>query len=110
MANIGWARREEGNLDGARSTFETAQRISRRNGDSRGMAHAFLGLALLAGDLGDWDRSGALHGAAQASSTGRELRGMRTTRATAGTASIKPARAWAMSGWSGLRPGHEAQP
>jgi hypothetical protein len=66
MANIGWARREEGNLDGARSTFETAQRISRRNGDSRGMAHAFLGLALLAGDLGDWDRSGALHGAAQA--------------------------------------------
>jgi hypothetical protein len=30
------------------------------------MASACLGLAFLAGDAGDWDRSGALHGAAQA--------------------------------------------
>ena len=66
MANLGWLRRVEGDLDGARSVFESALRMSRRSGDSRGMAHACLGLALLAGDLGDWDRSGALHGAAQA--------------------------------------------
>jgi predicted ATPase/class 3 adenylate cyclase/tetratricopeptide (TPR) repeat protein len=66
MANLGWLRRVEGDLDGARSMFETALRMSRRSGDSTGMAHACLGLALLAGDLGDWDRSGALHGAAQA--------------------------------------------
>jgi len=66
MANLGWVRRAEADLDGARSMFETALRMSRRNGDSTGMAHAFLGLALLAGDLGDWDRSGALHGVAQA--------------------------------------------
>jgi predicted ATPase/class 3 adenylate cyclase len=66
VADLGWVLRVEGDLDGARSMFETALRLSRRNGDSRGMAHACLGLALLAGDLGDWDRSGALHGAAQA--------------------------------------------
>jgi tetratricopeptide (TPR) repeat protein len=66
MANLGWVRRAEGDLDGARSMFETTLRMSRRSGDSRGMAHACLGLALVAGDLGDWDRSGALHGAAQA--------------------------------------------
>jgi predicted ATPase/class 3 adenylate cyclase len=66
MADLGWVQRVEGDLDGARSMFETVLRMSRRSGDSRGMAHACLGLALVAGDLGDWDRSGALHGAAQA--------------------------------------------
>jgi predicted ATPase/class 3 adenylate cyclase len=66
MADLGWVLRVQGDMDGARSMFETALRTSRRSGDSRGMAHACLGLALLAGDLGDWDRSGALHGAAQA--------------------------------------------
>jgi predicted ATPase/class 3 adenylate cyclase len=65
-ANLGRVLRAERDLDGARSLFETALRMSRRNGDSAGMAHSCLGLALLAGDLGDWDRSGALHGAAQA--------------------------------------------
>ena len=66
MANLGWVLRAEGDLDGARSVLEAALRVSRRNGDSRGMASACLGLAFLAGDAGDWDRSGALHGAAQA--------------------------------------------
>ena len=56
----------EGDLDGARSAFETALRISRRNGDNLFMAWAILGLAYLAGDAGDWDRAAALHGVAQA--------------------------------------------
>jgi tetratricopeptide (TPR) repeat protein len=66
MANLGWVLRAEGDLVGARSMLEAALRVSRRNGDSRGMASACLHLAFLAGDAGDWDRSGALHGAAQA--------------------------------------------
>ena len=66
MVNLGWVLRAEGDLDGARSMLEAALRVSRRNGDSRGMACACLYLACLAGDAGDWDRSAALHGAAQA--------------------------------------------
>jgi len=58
--------RAEGDPDGARSRFEAGLRISRRNGDNRGMAEAILGLAFLAGDAGDWDRAAALHGVAQA--------------------------------------------
>ena len=46
MANLGWVLRAEGDLDGARSTLEAALRVSRRNGDSRGMACACLYLAL----------------------------------------------------------------
>jgi DNA-binding CsgD family transcriptional regulator len=64
-ANLGLLLRAEGDLDGARHMFEESLRISRRNGDSRGMAYACLYLACLAGDLGDWDRAGALHGSAQ---------------------------------------------
>ena len=64
--NLGWVLRAEGDPDGARSTFEAALRISRRNGDSWDMAYASLGLACLAGDAGDWDRAAVLHGAAQA--------------------------------------------
>jgi tetratricopeptide (TPR) repeat protein len=63
--NLGWVRREEGDLDGALSTFETSLRISHRNGEPPGMAYATLGLACLAADLGDWDRAAALHGIAQ---------------------------------------------
>jgi predicted ATPase/class 3 adenylate cyclase/tetratricopeptide (TPR) repeat protein len=66
MLLLGVVLRAEGNLDGARSKFEAALGISRRNGDKRGMAYAILGLACLAGDAGDWDRAAALHGAAQA--------------------------------------------
>jgi predicted ATPase/class 3 adenylate cyclase len=64
--NLGMVLRAEADPDGARSTFQAALRISRRNGDNIGMAYAILGLALLAGDAGDWDRAAALHGAAQA--------------------------------------------
>lgn len=64
--NLGWVRREEGDLDGARSTFEESLRISRRSGEQPGMGYASLGLACLATDLGDWDRAATLHGVAQA--------------------------------------------
>jgi tetratricopeptide (TPR) repeat protein len=64
--NLGTVLRREGDLDGARSTVETALRIGRRNGDTWHMAGAILELALLAGDTGDWDRAAALHGVAQA--------------------------------------------
>jgi predicted ATPase/class 3 adenylate cyclase/DNA-binding CsgD family transcriptional regulator/tetratricopeptide (TPR) repeat protein len=64
-ANLGLMLRAEGDLDGARSMFEESLRMSRRNGDSRGLAYACLYLACVAGDLGDWDRAGVLHGSAQ---------------------------------------------
>jgi predicted ATPase/class 3 adenylate cyclase len=65
-ANLGWVLRAEGDPDGARSLFQAALRISRRNGSRSGLAYASLGLACLASDLGDWHRAGELHGAAQA--------------------------------------------
>jgi predicted ATPase/DNA-binding XRE family transcriptional regulator len=64
--NLGLVLRAEGDPGGARSAFGAGLRISRRNGDRRGMAYAILGLACLAGDAGDWDRAAVLHGAAQA--------------------------------------------
>ena len=64
--NLGLMLRAEGDPDGARSMFEASLRISRRNGDSRGMAYACLYLACVAGDAGDWDLAGVLHGSAQA--------------------------------------------
>ena len=66
MVGLGVVLRAEGDRDGARSTLESALRVSRRNGDSRSMASAILNLACLAGDAGDWDRAAALHGIAQA--------------------------------------------
>ena len=63
--NLGDVLRAEGDPDGARSTWEAALRISRRNGDNICMASACLGLALLAGDAGDWHLAAVLHGAAQ---------------------------------------------
>ena len=65
-ANLGWALREDGDPDGARSSFATSLRISRRNGEGSGLAYATLGLACLAADRGEWSRAGLLHGAAQA--------------------------------------------
>jgi predicted ATPase/DNA-binding XRE family transcriptional regulator len=65
-ANLGWVLREEGDPDGARSMFEAALQMSRRNGDPSGLAYASLGLACLAADRGDWRRAGELHGAAEA--------------------------------------------
>jgi len=65
-ANLGWVQREEGDPEGARSSFETGLRIGRRTGEQPGIAYALLGLGCLAADLGDWDRSAVLHGVAQA--------------------------------------------
>jgi predicted ATPase/class 3 adenylate cyclase len=64
--NLGWVLREEDERDRAGTMFEEALRTSRRNGDSSGIAYAVLGLACLAGDLGNWRRSGVLHGVARA--------------------------------------------
>ena len=64
--NMGWVLRQDHDPDGARSSFQEALRISRRNGDRNGMAYASLGLACLAADSGDWHRAAVLHGAAQA--------------------------------------------
>ena len=63
---LGVVQRAEGDLDGARSTFEAGLRISRRNGDNLSLAIACLYLACVTGDAGDWDRAATLHGVAQA--------------------------------------------
>ena len=65
-ANLGWALRQDNDPDGARTLFETALRVSRRNGERSGIAGASLGLACLAADLADWHRAAELHGIAQA--------------------------------------------
>jgi len=65
-ADLGYVLRAERDLDGAQSAFQASLRIGRRNGDNWHMAMAILGLALLAGDAGDWDRAAVLHGVAQA--------------------------------------------
>ena len=62
---LGWVRRGEDDREGSRSMFEEALRMSRRTGDRPGAAYASLGLACLAGDLGEWQRAGVLHGVAQ---------------------------------------------
>jgi tetratricopeptide (TPR) repeat protein len=66
QVNLGEVLRLEGDPDGARSMFEAALRISRRNGELHGLAYASSGLACVAADLGNWHRAGELHGAAQA--------------------------------------------
>jgi predicted ATPase/DNA-binding XRE family transcriptional regulator len=64
--NLGWVLREESDPDGARSMFEAALRISRRNRDRICQAAAGVGLACLTADMGDWYQAAELHGAAQA--------------------------------------------
>jgi predicted ATPase/class 3 adenylate cyclase len=64
--NMGWVLRHEGDTDAARASFEGALRVSRRVGDVVGLAYSTLGLACVAGDLGDSPRAAELHGAAQA--------------------------------------------
>ena len=64
--NMGWVLRQDNDPDGARSSFEEALRMSRRNGIRAGTAHASLGLACLAADACDWYRAAVLHGVAQA--------------------------------------------
>jgi len=63
--NTGWVLRQDNDPDGARSSFQEALRIGRRNGDRAGIAYASLGLACLAADAGDWHRATVLHGIAQ---------------------------------------------
>jgi predicted ATPase/DNA-binding XRE family transcriptional regulator len=63
---LGVVQRAEGDLDGARSTFEAGLRISRRTGDNLSLSVACLYLACVTGDAGDWDRAATLHGVAQA--------------------------------------------
>jgi predicted ATPase/class 3 adenylate cyclase len=64
--NMGWVQRHEHDPEGARATFQDGLRLSRRTGDNYGLAYCSLGLACVAGDLGDWRRAAGLHGAAQA--------------------------------------------
>jgi len=66
LTNLGWVRREESDLDRARSEFEAALRRSRRHGEAPGIGYASRGLACLAADQGDWRRAATLHGVAQA--------------------------------------------
>ncbi len=66
LANLGWVRRAEGDLDRARSVFEACLRRSRRNGEQASIAYSSVGLACLAADQGDWYRAATLHGVAQA--------------------------------------------
>ena len=64
--NLGWIRRQDGDYDGARSSFQDALRISRRTGQRFDIAYAVLGLACAAADASQWSRAGLLHGTAQA--------------------------------------------
>jgi predicted ATPase len=61
-ANLGLVLRAEGNPEGASAVFREVLRVSRRRGNTRMMAAAFLGLACVAGDQGGWHRAGVLHG------------------------------------------------
>jgi hypothetical protein len=64
--NLGWVLRVEGDLGAARPMFTAGLRGSVRTGERIGIGYASLGLACLAGDLGDWHRAAVLHGVAQA--------------------------------------------
>jgi hypothetical protein len=55
--NMGWVLHQDSDPGSARSSFEAALRMSRRNGDRSGIALAGLGLACLAADAGDWHRA-----------------------------------------------------
>ena len=91
-ANLGWVQREEGNPEGARSSFQASLRLCRRSGEQPVIACAILGLGCLAGDLGNWDRSALLHGVAQAFLDRSGNRGRTPRRGTGSTASPGCAR------------------
>ena len=63
--NMAWILRQDHDCDGARSSFEAALRVGRRDGNRFYVAIASLGLACLAADAGDWRRAAILHGVAQ---------------------------------------------
>ena len=64
--NLGWVLRQESDQAASRSAFADAMRIGHRTGQRMASAYACLGLACLAGDLGDWHRAALVHGVAQA--------------------------------------------
>jgi predicted ATPase len=66
LGNLADVLRAEQDFDGARSGFEDVVRISRRTGHKYALAGAFLGLAFLAADLGNWRRAAVLYGAEHA--------------------------------------------
>jgi len=66
MINMGWVLRLDNDPDGARSSFESALRSTRRTGIRSAAAYTVLGLACVAADTGDWRRAAMLHGIAQA--------------------------------------------
>ena len=102
--DLGLVLRAEGDLDGARSTFEAALRIGRRNGDNK--AWPTPSSAWPAWPAMRATGTGQLCCTAprRPFRTGRAIRGRNSTRATAGTASTKRVRTWAMSSWSGPTP------
>jgi predicted ATPase/class 3 adenylate cyclase len=63
--NMGWVYRHDRDLVAARESFERGLRQSRRIGNRPGLAYCTLGLALIAGDLGDWHLAAELLGAAE---------------------------------------------
>ena len=103
--NLGDVLRAERDLDGARSTFEAALRIGRRNGDNWNMAvrHPRPGLpGRGCGRLGPG--SGAARRRASLSGPDGQSVARTRWRVTAGTAWTKRVRTWAMSSWSGPTP------
>jgi len=64
--STGWVLRQDHDPDAAGSSFGEALRMSRRNGNTTGIAYASLGLACLAADASDWHQAAVLHGVAQA--------------------------------------------
>jgi hypothetical protein len=66
LGNLADVLRAEHDFDGARSGFEHIVRLSRRAGNKYALLGAILGLACLAGDLGDWHRAAVLYGAEHA--------------------------------------------
>ncbi|MGB6457354.1 MAG: adenylate/guanylate cyclase domain-containing protein [Streptosporangiaceae bacterium] len=63
--NLGWVLRHEHDPEAAGDMFESGLRMSRRVGDTVGLAYCSLGLACTAGDMRDWYRAAELHGVAQ---------------------------------------------
>ncbi len=102
---LGFVLRAEGDLDGARSAFEPALRIGRRDGDNWSMAEAIQ--AWPAWPAMRAIGTGQLRCTASRKRflTGPAIRGKNSRRVTAGTAWTKRVRTWAMSSWSGPTPG-----
>jgi predicted ATPase/class 3 adenylate cyclase len=66
LDSLGEVLQAEHDLDGARSAYQDALRLSRRIGQKAALADALLHLARLAADTGQWYQAATLHGAAKA--------------------------------------------